>query len=199
MKIPKYEKKLRKLVKKTAKRLGKRGFTSATRSSVSLRMDGDRYLVTPKGVYLRKMKKKMVLTIDAAGHPIYGRYGWQPSDDLPLHMAVYQARGDVNGVIHAHPPYLSALALAVDKLDAQALPDSLQVLGQAVRAEELDPVNGDVPAGLLNALTNGDVILLPGNGVLIVSRALDQAFATLDQMEHDAQVYAVAKSAGLLS
>ncbi len=198
MKIPKYEKKLRKLVRKTAKRLGKRGFTSATRSSVSLRMDGDRYLVTPKGVYPRKMKKKMVLTIDAAGHPIYGRYGWQPADDLPLHMAVYQARGDVNGVIHAHPPYLSALALAVDKLDAQALPDSLQVLGQAVKAEEMDPATGDIPAGLLNALTNGDVILLPSNGVLIVSRALDQAFAALDQMEHDAQVYAIAKGAKLL-
>ncbi len=199
MKIPKYEKKMRKLVKKTAKWLGKRGFTSAARSSVSLKIDGDRFLITPRGIYLRKMKKKMVLTVDASGHPIYGRYGWQPADDLPLHMAVYQARGDVNGVIHGHPPYLSALSLAVDKLDFQSLPDSLQVLGESVRVDAISAEPGEGSTSLTNALTNGDAVLMPGDGVLVVSRSLEQAFALLDQMEHDAQVYAIARGAGLAS
>jgi L-fuculose-phosphate aldolase len=198
MKIPKQEKKLRKLVKKTAKRLGKRGFTSATRSSVSLRIDAQRYLITPKGVYLRKMKKKMVLTVDDAGRPVYGRYGWQPSDDLKVHLTVYQARGDVNGIIHAHPPYLSALSLAVEKLETWALPESLQILGDPIGIHSL--VEGDKGGSneLLKALTNGDVVLIPQDGVLIVSRSLDHAFEVLDQMEHDAQVYAIAKGSGLI-
>ncbi len=198
MKIPKYEKKMRKQLKKVAKNLGKRGLTSGIRSSVSQRLDPDRYQITPQGIYLRKTKKKMVVTVDSAGNLIYQRYGWRPSKDLPLHLAVYQARGDVNSIIHAHPPYLSALGLAVDKLDSTQLPESLQVLGSKLKVDNLDPGIGETSVSLLNALTNGNVVLLPKDGVLIVGRSLDDVFAQLDQMEHEAQVYTLAKAADLL-
>ena len=198
MKIPKYEKKLRKTIKKTAKQLGKRGFTAGVGSSVSMRIDSERFLITPKSVYLRKMKKKMVLTIDTMGHPIYGRYGWQPADDLSLHLSVYGARGDISGIIHAHAPYLSALALSVDSLDSDALPESLQVVGEALTIESNGLEAGEISAGLLNALTNGDVVLLPGDGVLVVGRSLEGGLAQLDKMEHAAKVYAIVKSAGML-
>jgi L-fuculose-phosphate aldolase len=198
MKIPKYEKKMRKQLKKVAKSLGKRGLTSGIRSSVSQRLDPDRYQITPQGIYLRKTKKKMVVTVDSAGNPIYQRYGWRPSKDLALHLVVYQARGDVNSIIHAHPPYLSALGLAVDKLDSKQLPESLQVLGSKLKVDNLDPAIGETSISLLNALTNGNVVLLPKDGVLIVGRSLDDVFAQLDQMEHEAQVYTLAKAAYLL-
>lgn len=198
MKIPKYEKKMQKQLKKVAKRLGKRGLTSGVRSSVSQRLDPDRYQVTPQGIYLRKTKKKMVVTVDSAGHPIYQRYGWRPSNDLPLHLAAYQARGDVNSIIHAHPPYLSALGLVVDELDSTQLPDSLQILGSKVKVDNLDPEIGETSVSLINALINGNVVLLPKDGVLIVGRSLDDAYAQLDQMEHEAQVYTIARAANLL-
>jgi L-fuculose-phosphate aldolase len=198
MKIPKYEKKMRKQLKKVAKSLGKRGLTSGVRSSVSQRLDPDRYQVTPQGIYLRKTKKKMVVTVDGAGHPIYQRYGWRPSNDLPLHLAAYQARGDVNSIIHAHPPYLSALGLVVDELDSSKLPDSLQILGSKVQVDNLDPEIGETSVSLINALINGNVVLLPKDGVLIVGRSLDDAYAQLDQMEHEAQVYTIARAANLL-
>jgi L-fuculose-phosphate aldolase len=198
MKIPKYEKKMRKQLKKVAKSLGKRGLTSGVRSSVSQRLDPDRYQVTPQGIYLRKTKKKMVVTVDSAGHPIYQRYGWRPSNDLPLHLAAYQARGDVNSIIHAHPPYLSALGLVVDELDSSKLPDSLQILGSKVQVDNLDPEIGETSVSLINALINGNVVLLPKDGVLIVGRSLDDAYAQIDQMEHEAQVYTIARAANLL-
>ena len=199
MKIPKYVKKMRKQLKKVAKSLGKRGLSSGVRSSVSQRLDPDRYQVTPQGIYLRKTKKKMIVTVDSAGNPIYDRYGWRPSDDLPLHLAVYQARGDVNSIIHAHPPYLSALSLAVDKLDSALLPDSLQILGAKLKVDDLDPEIGETSVSLLNALTNGNIVLLPRDGVLAVGRSLDYVYTQLDQMEHDAQVFTIARAADLLS
>ena len=199
MKIPKYEKKMRKQLKKVAKSLGKRGLSSGVRSSVSQRLDPDRYQVTPQGIYLRKTKKKMIVTVDSAGNPIYSRYGWQPSDDLPLHLAVYQARGDVNSIIHAHPPYFSALSLAVDKLHSEKLPASLQILGANLKVDDLDQEIGETSVGLINALTNGNIVLLPKDGVLIVGRSLDYVYAQLDQMEHDAQVFTIARAANLLS
>jgi L-fuculose-phosphate aldolase len=140
----------------------------------------------------------MVVTVDSAGHPIYQRYGWRPSSDLPLHLAAYQARGDVNSIIHAHPPYLSALGLVVDELDSSKLPDSLQILGSKVQVDNLDPEIGETSVSLINALINGNVVLLPKDGVLIVGRSLDGAYAHLDQMEHEAQVYTIARAANLL-
>ena len=198
MKLSKYEKKMRKAVKKIAKLLGKRGFTSGMLSSVSHCLDSDRFQVSPKGVYLRKLKKKMVVTVDGSGNPIYSRYGWQPTENLPLHLDVYQLRGDANAILHAHPPYLSALGLAVDKLDFSRLPVSLHVLGDKLQMEELHTQPEEVSPALSNALTNGNIVLLPGDGVLVVGRSLDHAFAQLEQMEHDAQVYVIAQSAGLL-
>ena len=199
MKMSKHEKKMRKSVKKTAKLLGRRGLTSGMRSSVSQRLESGHFQMTPRGVYLRNMKKKMVVTLDATGNPVYHRYGWQPNDDLPLHLAVYQARGDVNGIIHAHPPYLAALGLAVDALDYDRLPAELQTLGRALVVDQIDVQTGDVPTNLLNALTNGNVVLLPGNGVLVAGRSLDHAYAQLDEMEHHAQVFEIAKSVGLIA
>ncbi len=198
MKLSKYEKKMRKALKKTVKLLGRSGMTSAMRSSVSHRLDSDRFQISPKGVYLRKLKKKMVVTVDGSGNLIYHRYGWRPTDNLPLHMDVYQSRGDVNSVIHAHPPYLSALGLAVDKLDFSRLPESLQVLGDELLVDELNTAPDEISTALLNALTNGNIVLLPKDGVLVVGRTLDHAFAQLEEMEHDAQVYVIAQSARLL-
>lgn len=198
MKIPKYEKKMRKSLRKTAKILGKRGFTSGMRSSASHKLNQDRYQITPQGIHLRKIKKKMIVTIDGVGNKIFSRYGWHPADDLELHLAAYQARGDINSAIHAHPPYLTALGMGVDKLDAVNLPESLQVLGRSIEVNDLDLGYSDIPMELTNALTNGNVVLLPGDGVLVVSSTIDLALTQLEQMEHDAKVYTLAKSAGVI-
>ena len=199
MKISKYEKKMRKSIKRIAKLIGKRGLTQAMRSSVSQRLDQGRIQISPQGIYLRQIKKKMVVTIDDQGHPVYHKYGWQPSNEHPLHLAVYQARGDVNGIIHAHPPYLSAMGLTVDTLQTDKLPDPLQVLGKRIKIEEISAEDADISIALLTALTNGNVVLLPEDGVLVVGRTLDHAFEQMDEMEHAAQIYTIAKSAGFLS
>ena len=198
MKIPKYEKKMRKSLRKTAKILGKRKFTSGTRSSASHKLDQDRYQITPQRIHLRKLKKKMNVTIDAAGNKIFSRYGWHPADDLELHLAAYQARGDINSAIHAHPPYLSALGMRDDKIDAVNLPESLQILGRSIEVTDFDLGVGEIPIELTNALTNGNVVLLPGDGVLVVGSTIEMALTQLEQMEHDAMVYTIAKCAGVI-
>jgi ribulose-5-phosphate 4-epimerase/fuculose-1-phosphate aldolase len=78
------------------------------------------------------------------------------------------------------------------------LPDSLQILGSKVQVDNLDPEIGETSVSLINALINGNVVLLPKDGVLIVGRSLDDAYAQLDQMEHEAQVYTIARAANLL-
>jgi len=199
MKIPKYEKEMQKTIKSVARLVGKQGFTQSTQSSLSQRLDQNRFQITPQGVYLRHIKKKMIVTLDDSGHPVYRRYGWQPNNEFPLHLAVYQARGDVNGIIHAHPTNLSAMGLAVDFLETEKLPNTLQVLGKRLKIEEFDLQEGDTSTALVNALTNGNVILLPQDGVLVVGRTLENAFEQLEEMEHAAKVYTTARSAGFLS
>lgn len=198
MKIPKYEKKARKKIKKMSKLVGKRGFANGMRSSLSQSIDRDRFQVTPRDIYLRQITKKKIVTVDGSGNIIYSRYGWQPTHDLPLHFAVYQTRGDVNAIIHAHPPYLSALGMGVDKINSDLLPDSLQILGETITVESTNISSEDIPVALITALTNGNVVLLPGDGALIVGHSLDHVFAQMEQMEHDAHVYAIAKSAGIV-
>lgn len=196
MKVLKYEKKMQKAIRDIAKLVGNRGFSKGTRSSLSQRLDNNRFQITPEDVYLYQMKQKRIVTLDETGYQVYRKYGWQPNEAYPLHIAVYNARGDVNGIIHAHPVNLSAMSLAVDILETTKLPESLQVLGRRLTIDNFDIQEKEISTSLRNALTNGNVILLPQDGVLVVGRDLEHAYEQLEEMEHAAKVYTIARSAG---
>ncbi len=109
--------------------------------NVSVRLKGERFLITCTAVSKRDIDDASLLVVDAQGKVLEGRR--KPFGELELHLAVYRARPEAMVVLHAHPPVATAFGLVGQELSPIALPEMVVSLGDRVptlpRAMPRDP------------------------------------------------------------
>ncbi len=91
-------------------RLSALGMASANGGNVSVRASKSRVLVTPTGMCLHEVTPGDLVTVNMSGRKLKGR--GKPSIETQSHLAFYEERPDIRSVIHCHPPYALAWALA---------------------------------------------------------------------------------------
>jgi L-fuculose-phosphate aldolase len=172
-----------------------RFLTNSAGGNVSCRI-GDRIYITPRGLGSKhrwQLREDMVLVLDQDLNPIEGD-PCQISRESKMHFACYRHFSEVNGVIHAHPRYLSVFASAgrpvVPTLDytekfgtmgvVPPLPSHSQELADAV-VEKLAP-------NQTKLAKNGLGLVLAGHGVVTVGRDLVDAYDTLERLEWSAHI-----------
>jgi L-fuculose-phosphate aldolase len=176
-----------------ARLLYERYLTNSAGGNLSCRV-GDRIYITPRGLgstHRWQLREEMVLVFDADLNPLAG----DPqlvSRESRMHFACYRRFPEVNGVIHAHPRYLSAFAAAgrpvvptneyTEKFGTvevvPPLPSHSQALADAV-VEKL--------ALRQEALKkHGLGLILAWHGVVTVGRDLADAYDTLERLEWSA-------------
>ena len=67
-------------------------------------------VIKPSGVPYETMKPEHLVLTDLNGLVLEGNL--RPSSDLPTHVAVYKAFGNIGGVVHTHSEYATAWAQA---------------------------------------------------------------------------------------
>lgn len=172
--------------------LWERGWVANHDGNVSSRGgDSDRFLITPTATSKRVCSADTIVECDLSGKPVSRG---KPPSEVALHSGAYRARKDVRAVIHAHPPYASAFALARVELGCPAMPEVVVSLGDNIPLVPLllpkDPATADAIA---NAMERADVALLAGNGAIAVGPDLETAFLRMELLEHYAKIVAVAK------
>ena len=85
---------------------------SLTCGNLAIRMPTGEILITPSGMMYEKMVEDDVIVCDIDGNIIEGDK--KPSSDTPAILYIFKHRPDVNGVIHTHQPYATALSLIPD-------------------------------------------------------------------------------------
>ena len=97
------------------------GFVKGTAGNASARAS-DGLLVTPSGITYADMKPNDVVHMKMDGEICYGRWMAQshtaPSSEWHLHRALYEARPEVNAILHTHPPFTTTLAVLGKSLPA---------------------------------------------------------------------------------
>lgn len=171
-----------------------KGLNYAYSGNVSARAGGDTYLITPSGVRKAEIKPEDLLLVDREGRVLEGR--GRPSVELPLHLAVYKARPDVNAVIHAHPIY--ATVLSVIRRDLEPIVEELALyVGGGVRVADYAPSGTEkLVENALRALGDRNAAILANHGVLACGSDIDEALNVLECVERAAQIYLMAKLVG---
>ena len=159
---------------------------AANDGNLSVRIGEDRLLATPTGVSKGFMAPDDLILCDLDGRVVQGNK--QPSSELKMHLAVYHHRPEIQAVVHAHPPYATAFALAGVPLDQCLLPESVVTMGAVPLVPYATPSTEEMPDSLRPYVGRCDAVLLANHGALVWAESLEAAYYSMETLEHAAQI-----------
>jgi L-fuculose-phosphate aldolase len=171
---------------KIGRRMYRNGFVVACEGNLSVRLDIDRILITPTGVYKGHLAPEDLVVTNLGGTVICGTRA--PSSEIQMHLLYYRSRPNIRAVCHAHPPTATGFAAAGRSLEEAILPEVVLSLGKIPLAPYGTPGGWDLCAGLEPLVGNHDAILLENHGVVTCGENLTIAYQHLETVERFAQV-----------
>jgi L-fuculose-phosphate aldolase len=187
--------KLKAQVVATSRRLHSMGWVANHDGNISVRLNGERLLITPTAVSKLDVDASMLLIVDMKGTVLEGRR--KAFSELELHLAIYRARPEADCVIHAHPPTATAWGVAGLELGPIALPEAVVSLGQRIPTLARSmPRSPEGVQALESAAVASDAVLINGNGVFTHGVDLEQALLRLELVEHLAKILSIARGLG---
>lgn len=176
------------------RRLHQRAYVASNDGNVSVRLDAERLLTTPRGVSKGFMSPDMLVITDTEGRKLAGER--DPSSELPMHLAVYRRRPDVTAVVHAHPPVATGFAVAGIPLDRAVLAEVVTTLGSIPIAEYGTPSTHELADAVDRHIAVHDGLLLANHGAITVADGLLRAYYKMETIEHFARISVVARLLG---
>ena len=196
MSMPPDESQLRQDIVEVGRRLWTRGFVASNDGNISVRLPGDRLLMTPTGVSKGFMSPEMMVVTDLNGRLLAGEANRKASTEILMHLVAYRHRPDVNAVVHAHPPLATGFAVAGIPLDRAVLAEVVTTLGSIPIAEYGTPSTPELPASVEPYVKTHDGLLLANHGALALGKDLFAAYYKMETIEHFARISLVARLLG---
>lgn len=170
---------------KYSQKIDAKGFAANHDGNISVKFD-DTLLATPTAISKGNIIEEMIITLDQSGKKLAGI--GKPFSEIKLHLAAYHARPEINAVVHAHPPFATARGL-INQPIIPNLPEAIVSIGDIVPIVPLTmPGSDESIQTLSDALTQVDVCMIAGNGVLAVGENIEQAYLRLELVEHLAKI-----------
>lgn len=164
-----------------------RGWVANHEGNATVLTGDGKVLSTPTAMSKADVRESDLLLLDRFGRKVSG--GRKPFGELPMHLAVYQARPDVGAVVHAHPPCATAFAAANRPVDAMFLPEFIVSIGGVVPVVPFAPPGSEaLNSALLPFLEPYDVVLLQNHGVLAWGPDLSTALLRIEHTVEAAMV-----------
>lgn len=176
-----------------ARALNQRGLNQGTSGNISVRHGGT-VLITPTGLAFDDLTPEHIAAIDFAGTVVKGAA--KPSSEWRMHTGIYQARPDVQAVVHAHPPHTTALACL--RQDIPPFHYMVAVAGgSSIRCAPYATYGtAELAEAAVQALHERTACLLANHGLLTIGITLDKAMYVAQEVETLARQYLLACQAG---
>ena len=160
------------------------GLLTTTGGNISSRV-GKKVVVTPSGAsnaLLWQVTPKDLVVLDLEGRVLNGG---DPSIETPVHIALYSKIPEVNAIIHAHTPLLSAFAklgmrITENMFIREATLRNIPIIPIAKPGKELAEIVCEALKNVEFDTKFGKLYLLESHGVLSIGKNLRQAYSTLD-------------------
>jgi len=177
-----------------ARRLHEMGCLPASDGNFSARADRKLFWITQSGIEKGKISIDDFVLIDDAGRAIEGH--GKPSSEWFLHIAIYEHRDEVNSILHAHAPYLTAFAAAHKVPDTAILAEAELAIGGICLISYAPPGTTNLATQVAACTTQCGIYLLENHGVVAVGRDTAHALHRLDRAEFLAKVSLLAQEMG---
>ncbi len=173
------------------RKMYERGFVAANDGNISVR-DGDGSIwITPTGVSKGDMSLDMLLRLNPEGEIIAGDR--HKSSETDMHLRIYKENPAINAVVHAHPPYSTAFAVAEQPLDLPIYPEAAVLLGEVPCAPYAQPGTQAVGESIVPYLRDHKAILLAHHGLVAWGENLTEAWHRMESAEGYARIIMLTK------
>lgn len=170
------------------KRIYNRGMVASNDGNISVKISEHEFLCTPTGVSKGFMTPEYICKVDENGQVLQANGNFRPSSEIKMHMRVYRERPDVQSVVHAHPMYATAFAIAGIPLTQPIMPEAVIALGSVPIAEYGTPSTNEIPDAVSKYLPYFDAVLLANHGALSYGESLLNAYHKMESLEFYAQL-----------
>lgn len=170
------------------------GLTTGAGGNISVRLVEDAFAISPTGIAYDAMQSTDICVVNGQANVIDGSR--LPSSELPMHLAIYQARSDVHAVVHTHSPYATTFACL-----RESIPPVHYLVGFAgthVPLAEYATYGTEALAeNAIRALGREfNAVLLANHGLLALGTSIERAFATAEEIELVARIAFQARAIG---
>jgi len=178
------------------RRVYDRRMVASNDGNFSVKLNENEFLCTPTGVSKGFMTPEYICKVDAKGNVIEANPGFKPSSEVKMHMRIYEKRPDVNAVVHAHPIYATAFAIAGIPLEEPIMPEAVLFLGSVPLAKYGTPSTMEIPDAIEEYLPYVDQVLLENHGALAWGTDILSAYHKLESVEFYAELLYRSKMLG---
>jgi len=185
---------LRRQIIETANAMNSSGLSPGKSGNVSVRAGEDHILITPTGVPYADLEPKDIVSLDRQGRAAAGSL--LPSSEWHFHLAIYQARPEINAVVHSHSTYATALACAHREIPAFHYMVAAAG-GDSIRCAPYATFGTDALAEYaVKALEGRTACLLANHGQIALGGTPAKALALAQEVETLAAQYCIALQIG---
>jgi L-fuculose-phosphate aldolase len=184
----------RREIVQVCRRLYEGGLIAGPDGNVSVRLPGERILVTPSG-----MSKVDVAEADLVELSFDGRHRCgerRASSEVAVHVRIYQRRPDVQAVVHAHPPTATGFAVAGESITEGVLPEIIYQIGWVPLVPYVMPGTTALADAFEPFLARHNAFLMANHGATTIGSSLLIAHQRMESLEHAAKILLAARLLG---
>src|SRR3954454_17636367 len=114
-------------IMRTMERIYRYRMTTTSGGNISIRDDDGDIWMTPARLDKGSLRREDIVRVRGDGS-VEGLH--RPSSEFPFHKAIYDARPDVRGIVHAHPVALVAFSICRKVPDTRLLFQARHICGE---------------------------------------------------------------------
>ncbi|MFN7731877.1 MAG: class II aldolase/adducin family protein [Pirellula sp.] len=168
-------------IMQTMERIYRYRMTTTSGGNLSIR-DGERNIwITPARIDKGSLTRDDIVCVRPDGS-VDGKH--RPSSEFPFHRAIYDAREDIHGVVHAHPVALVAFSICRQTPNTRLFHQAHHMCGQVGFAPYALPGSQTLGDNIAAQFAHRcDSVILENHGVVVGGDTLAQAFQRFEAFE----------------
>lgn len=157
------------------------GLTTTSGGNISIREPNGDIWVTPSGIDKGSLSPGDIVRVKPDGTS-EGRH--KQSSEFPSHIAIYEARADIDAIIHAHPPGLVSFSIVRKIPDTDIIPQAQHICGNVGYAPYRTPGSDELGQRIAKEFKKGhNSVIMENHGAVVGGRNLDEAFQRFETLE----------------
>jgi L-fuculose-phosphate aldolase len=185
---------LRSEIIKVGRKLWQRAYVDGNGGNISVRLGSQYVLCTPTMMSKGDLEPADICLSDLEGNILAGDR--LRTSELLLHLEIYKANPRARAVVHCHPPYATAFALAGTPPPVGLITEYEVFIGPAAVAPYETPGTQAFAETVLPFVQDHNTILLANHGVVCWSDSVTHAEWLVEVLDGYCKTYLIAQQVG---